>query len=61
MTTPTPQPNDSGPVMDAAAIRNALRRVAHEIIERNSDLSSVVLVGIPSRGIEIANRLANCI
>ncbi|MGZ4983994.1 MAG: bifunctional pyr operon transcriptional regulator/uracil phosphoribosyltransferase PyrR [Chthoniobacterales bacterium] len=61
MTTPTRQPNDSGPVMDAAAIRNALRRVAHEIIERNPDMSSVVLVGIPSRGIEIANRLANLI
>ncbi|MGZ5537746.1 MAG: bifunctional pyr operon transcriptional regulator/uracil phosphoribosyltransferase PyrR [Chthoniobacterales bacterium] len=61
MTTPTRQPNDSGPVMDAAAIRNALRRVAYEIIERNPDMSSVVLVGIPSRGIEIANRLANLI
>ena len=49
------------PVMDAAAIRSALRRLAHEIIERNPDLSAVVLAGIPSRGIEIARRLADFI
>ena len=47
--------------MDAAAIRSALRRVAHEIIERNPDLASVVLAGIPSRGVEIAHRLATFI
>jgi pyrimidine operon attenuation protein/uracil phosphoribosyltransferase len=46
------------PVMDAEAIRRALRRIAHEIIERNSDLASVVLAGIPSRGVEIARRVA---
>src|SRR5450755_4749545 len=61
MTTPTRSTSNSDPVMDAAAIRNALRRIAHEIIERNSDLSSVVLAGIPSRGIEIAKRLASFI
>jgi len=49
------------PVMDADAIRGALRRIAHEIIERNSDLGSVVLAGIPSRGVEIARRLAGFI
>ena len=36
----------------------ALRRIAHEIIERNPDLASLVLAGIPSRGVEIAQRLA---
>src|SRR2546423_8754881 len=49
------------PVMDAAAIQRALRRIAHEIIERNSDLKSVVLAGIPSRGVEIARRIAEFI
>ena len=49
------------PVMDAVAIRNALRRIAHEIIERNPELAQVVLAGIPSRGIEIAKRLADFI
>jgi pyrimidine operon attenuation protein/uracil phosphoribosyltransferase len=48
-------------VMDAAAMQRALRRVAHEIIEQNADLKSVVLAGIPSRGVEIANRIAGFI
>jgi len=48
-------------VMDAEAIRRALRRIAHEIAEGNPDLKSVVLAGIPSRGGEIARRLAEFI
>ena len=44
-------------IMDADAIRRALRRVAHEIIERNADLGSLILAGIPSRGVEIARRI----
>src|SRR6202030_1621588 len=48
----------AAPIMDAAAIERALRRMAHEIIERNPDLKSVVLAGIPSRGVEIAHRIA---
>ena len=47
------------PVMDAEAMRRALRRVAHEIIERNPQLEKVVLAGIPSRGVEIARRIAS--
>jgi pyrimidine operon attenuation protein/uracil phosphoribosyltransferase len=47
--------------MDAAAIDRALRRIAHEIIERNPDLDSVILAGIPSRGVVIARRLADII
>lgn len=49
------------PIMDAAAIQRALRRVAHEIVERNPDLRTVVLAGIPSRGVEIARRIAGFI
>ena len=48
-------------IMDADAIRRALRRIAHEIIERNPDLSQIVLAGIPSRGNEIARRIAETI
>lgn len=44
--------------LDAAAIERALRRLAHEIIERNPDLGAVALIGIPSRGVAIARRLA---
>ena len=47
--------------MDADAIRRALRRIAHEIGEQNTDLQSVVLAGIPLRGVEIARRLAQFI
>ncbi len=48
-------------VLDSQAIERALRRVAHEIIERNSSLKDLVMVGIPSRGVEIARRLINYI
>ena len=47
--------------MDAAAIQRALRRIAHEIIERNPDLNQIILAGIPSRGNEIARRIADTI
>src|SRR5216117_1137680 len=55
-----PKQNSSAavPVMDAEAIGRALRRIAHEIIERNPHLEGVVLAGIPSRGVEIARRIA---
>ena len=49
------------PIMDGEAIRRALRRIAHEIIEQNADLKSVVLAGVPLRGVEIARRLADFI
>jgi pyrimidine operon attenuation protein / uracil phosphoribosyltransferase len=60
---PTPQtpPAAAVPIMDAEAIRRALRRIAHEIVERNPDLKSVVLAGIPSRGVEITRRVAEFI
>ena len=60
MTAPQTKssPPSGAPIMDAEAIRRALRRLAHEIIERNPDLASLVLAGIPSRGVEIARRIA---
>ncbi len=58
---PASSSNAAAPVMDAEAVRRALRRIAHEIVERNRDLSSVVLAGIPSRGAEIARRLGEII
>src|SRR5712691_8277162 len=53
--------NSGVQIMDADAIRRALRRIAHEIVERNPDFQAVVLAGIPSRGVEIARRLAEFI
>jgi pyrimidine operon attenuation protein/uracil phosphoribosyltransferase len=44
-------------VLDEADISRALTRVAHEILERNKGASEVVLLGIPSRGVELARRI----
>lgn len=44
-------------VLDQAAIRRALTRVSHEIIERNKGVDDIVLVGIKTRGVPIAQRL----
>ncbi|WP_243298196.1 bifunctional pyr operon transcriptional regulator/uracil phosphoribosyltransferase PyrR [Bacillus litorisediminis] len=45
-------------VMDAQAINRALTRIAHEIIEKNKGIDDCVLIGIKTRGIYLANRLA---
>lgn len=48
---------DAGVLLDASAITKTISRIAHEIIERTSDLD-LVLLGIPSRGVPLANRIA---
>lgn len=45
-------------IMDEAAIRRALIRIAHEILERNKGIDNCVLVGIRTRGIFFARRIA---
>jgi pyrimidine operon attenuation protein / uracil phosphoribosyltransferase len=45
-------------VLDEQAIGRALTRIAHEIIEKNKGIDNLLLVGIRTRGIFIANRLA---
>lgn len=45
-------------VMDADAIRKAIRRIAHEIVEQNHDLKRLVIAGIPTRGKIVAWRIA---
>ena len=47
--------------MDAEAVRRAVTRIAHEIIERNDDLGAVALVGIHTRGVPLAQRLRRLI
>jgi pyrimidine operon attenuation protein/uracil phosphoribosyltransferase len=44
-------------IMDEAAMRRALTRIAHEIIEHNSGVENVGLVGIRTRGVYLAKRL----
>lgn len=48
-------------VMDENDIRRALTRIAHEIIERNKGVENVVIIGIQSRGVPMAKRLASLI
>jgi pyrimidine operon attenuation protein/uracil phosphoribosyltransferase len=45
-------------VLDADDVGRALTRIAHEILERNKGADDVVLLGIPSRGVPLAHRLA---
>jgi pyrimidine operon attenuation protein/uracil phosphoribosyltransferase len=45
-------------VMDEVAIDRALTRIAHEILERNRGCQALVLIGIRTRGIHLARRLA---
>ena len=45
-------------VLEPAEIRRALTRVAHEILERTDGAADVVLLGIPTRGVPLARRLA---
>ena len=48
-------------VLTADDIRRAIRRIAHEIVERNSGAEAVVLVGMRTRGVPLAERLAEAI
>jgi pyrimidine operon attenuation protein / uracil phosphoribosyltransferase len=45
-------------VMDGVDISRALTRIAHEILERNKGPQDLVLLGIPSRGVPLARRIA---
>lgn len=48
-------------VLDAEAVGRALRRMAHEILERNHGPGELLLLGIPTRGVPLAARLADAI
>lgn len=45
-------------LLDEPAMRRALTRIAHEILERNKGVNDCILIGIRTRGIYIAERLA---
>ena len=45
-------------VLDGDDLRRAMTRIAHEIVERNGGTDDLVLIGIRSRGVPLANRLA---
>jgi pyrimidine operon attenuation protein / uracil phosphoribosyltransferase len=56
--TTAPSGEDGRTVLDARDISRALTRIAHEILERNKGSEGLVLLGIPSRGVPLARRIA---
>jgi pyrimidine operon attenuation protein / uracil phosphoribosyltransferase len=48
-------------VMDADRVSRALTRIAHEIVERNRGVADLALVGVRSRGVPLARRLAHAL
>jgi pyrimidine operon attenuation protein/uracil phosphoribosyltransferase len=64
-TQPAQQPVETTPgggegriVLDSGDIARALTRISHEILERNKGPQDLVLLGIPSRGVHLAQRIA---
>ena len=45
-------------IMDGQAINRALTRIAHEIIENNKGIDDIVLLGVKTRGVPLASRIA---
>ena len=52
-------PGSARPVLEAPDIARALTRIAHEVVERAKGADDVVLLGIPTRGVFLARRLAD--
>ncbi len=48
-------------LLDAEAVRRALTRIAHEILERNGGTEGLVLLGVHTRGAPLAHRVAGLI
>ena len=46
-------------LFDAVAIDRALSRISHEIVEKNNGVSDIVLVGVKSGGVPVANTIKN--
>jgi pyrimidine operon attenuation protein/uracil phosphoribosyltransferase len=60
-STPRPVTGDPAaarPVLEPADVGRALTRIAHEILERNKGAAGIVLLGIPTRGVALARRIA---
>jgi pyrimidine operon attenuation protein/uracil phosphoribosyltransferase len=56
MSAPT---SDGRVVLDAGDVTRALTRIAHEILERNKGPRDLILLGIPTRGVPLARRIAD--
>lgn len=50
-----------GKLMDAEGMANTFRRLAHQIIERNGGVEDLVIIGIRTRGVTVAERIKACL
>ncbi len=57
----TPPMREKARVLNAESIRRAVVRMAHEILERNKSPEGLVLLGVRTRGVHLAARLAEAI
>ena len=48
-------------IIDSTTLQRALSRIAHEILEKNKGAKNLILIGIRTRGVPLANRLAKLI
>jgi pyrimidine operon attenuation protein/uracil phosphoribosyltransferase len=58
LSTRPPRLREKAQVLDEAALDRALTRIAHEILERNGGARDLAFVGLRTRGITLAQRLA---
>src|SRR2546429_9458455 len=58
MTTRPPRLREKAEVLDTAALDRALTRIAHEILEKTGGAKDVTFVGVRTRGVTLARRLA---
>ena len=52
------QRREKAQILDGAGITRAITRIAHEIVERNKGVNDLVLIGLRSRGVDLARRIA---
>jgi len=55
---PPARPREKAQVLDDAALDRALTRIAHEILEKNGGAKDLAFVGLRTRGVTLAQRLA---
>jgi pyrimidine operon attenuation protein/uracil phosphoribosyltransferase len=58
MNRPAQRFREKAQVLDEAALDRALTRIAHEILERNGGATDVAFIGLRTRGVTLAHRLA---
>lgn len=53
--------NIKGKLMDAEGMKNTFRRLAHQIVEKNDGVKNLVIIGIRTRGVIVAQRIKECL